>query len=58
MSTITNAQYKKSTDDVVSCIKCEINGTVNYVPISKNNTDYAKILEQVKAGTLTIADAD
>jgi|TARA_R110001583_G_scaffold20056_2_gene77804 hypothetical protein len=58
MSTITNAQYKKSTDDVVSCIKCEINGTVNYVPISKNNTDYAEILKQVKAGTLTIKDAD
>ena len=43
---ITNAQYlKSSTDDrdmetgnviaTISCIKCEIDGVVSYVPISK-----------------------
>tara|TARA_B100000424_G_scaffold166075_1_gene127533 strand:- start:350 stop:532 length:183 start_codon:yes stop_codon:yes gene_type:complete len=58
---ITNAQYvKASTDDKsISCIKCEIDGVVSYVPISKlGNTDYAEILKQVKEGTLTIKDAD
>tara|TARA_E500000178_G_C16530185_1_gene534076 strand:- start:1 stop:210 length:210 start_codon:yes stop_codon:yes gene_type:complete len=67
---ITNAQYlKSSTDDrdmetgnviaTISCIKCEINGVVSYVPISKlGNTDYAEILRQVQEGTLTIQDAD
>ena len=29
-----------------------------YVPFDKDNTDYAEILKQVDAGTLTIADAD
>jgi hypothetical protein len=58
---ITNAQYKKSSteDKTISCIKCEINGVVSYVPISKlGNTDYEEILKQVKEGTLTIKDAD
>ena len=58
---ITNAQYiKSSTDDrAISCIKCEINGVVSYVPISKlGNSDYAEILKQVADGDLTIADAD
>ncbi len=58
---ITNAQYlKSSTDDkTIRCIKCEINGVVSYVPISKlGNTDYAEIQKQVKEGTLTIKDAD
>tara|TARA_A100001011_G_scaffold175067_1_gene183721 strand:- start:3460 stop:3645 length:186 start_codon:yes stop_codon:yes gene_type:complete len=61
MVIITNAQYlKSSTDDgTISCIKCEINGVVSYVPISKlGNSDYAEILKQVKEGTLTIKDAD
>ena len=58
---ITNAQYKKSSteDETISCIKCEIDGVVSYVPISKlGNSDYAEILKQVKEGTLTIKDAD
>ena len=58
---ITNAQYKKSSteDKTISCIKCEIDGVVSYVPISKlGNSDYAEILKQVKEGTLTIKDAD
>ena len=58
---ITNAQYvKASTDDKsINCIKCEIDGVVSHVPISKlGNTDYEEILKQVKEGTLTIKDAD
>jgi len=58
---ITNAQYvKASTDDKsINCIKCEIDGVVSHVPISKlGNTDYQEILKQVKEGTLTIKDAD
>ena len=33
---ITNAQYKRSSteDGTITCIKCEIDGVVNYVPIS------------------------
>ena len=67
---ITNAQYlKSSTDDrdmetgnviaTISCIKCEIDGVVSHVPISKlGNTDYTEIMRQVKEGTLTIKDAE
>ena len=58
---ITNAQYiKSSTDDrEISCIKCEIDGVVSYVPISKlGNSDYQEIQKQVKEGTLTIKDAE
>jgi len=58
---ITNAQYKRSSteDGTITCIKCEIDGTLSYVPISNlGNTDYAEILKQVQEGTLTIQDAD
>ena len=58
---ITNAQYKKSSteDKTISCIKCEINGVVSYVPISKlGNTDYKEIMRQVKEEGLTIKDAE
>lgn len=58
---ITNAQYVKSStdDETISCIKCEIDGVVSHVPISKlGNTDYTEIMRQVKEGTLTIKDAE
>tara|TARA_R100001015_G_C4457863_1_gene45784 strand:+ start:361 stop:543 length:183 start_codon:yes stop_codon:yes gene_type:complete len=58
---ITNAQYLKSftNEGTIRCIKCEIDGVVSYVPISKlGNSDYAEILKQVKEGKLTIKDAD
>lgn len=58
---IKNAQYvKASTDDgAINCIKCEIDGVVSHVPISKlGNTDYQEILKQVEEGKLTIKDAD
>ena len=34
------------------------NNTICYVPKDTANTDYAEILKQVEAGTLTIKDAD
>ena len=58
---ITNAQYKKSSteDGTITCIKCEIDGVLSYVPISKlGNADYEEIMRQVKEGKLTIKDAD
>ena len=58
---IKNAQYKKSSteDKTISCIKCEIDGVVSYVPISKlGNTDYEEIMRQVKEEGLTIKEAD
>tara|TARA_R100001509_G_scaffold151355_1_gene110773 strand:- start:19 stop:204 length:186 start_codon:yes stop_codon:yes gene_type:complete len=56
---ITNAKYHKNrlTKENIS-ISCIIDGTHFSVPLDPDNTHYAEILEQVKAGTLTIADAD
>jgi hypothetical protein len=58
---ITNAQYLKnkysdSNENVT--VQCTIDGIVCSVPIDPNNRHYAEILKQVKAGTLTIKDAD
>ena len=39
-------------------IKATIDGVELQVPKDPNNRHYAEILEQVKAGTLTIEDAD
>ena len=59
MSTITDAQYKKNEitgeNDIVFC---KINGVECSVPLDENNSDYAEIMKQVEAGTLTIEDAD
>ena len=56
---ITNAKYNKSklTKENTS-ISCVINGRHLCVPMSLGNTDYQKILKQVKEGTLTIKDAE
>ena len=35
-----------------------INGKPRWIPLDPDNTDYQEILAQVKAGTLTIKDAD
>ena len=59
MRTITDAQYKK--DEVTGendIIFCKLNGVESSVPLDEDNVDYAEILKQVKAGTLTIKDAD
>lgn len=55
--TITNAQYY-APDGHNVCVKATINGTIMSVPLDPANTHYAEILKQVKAGTLTIADAE
>ena len=39
-------------------ITCTIDGEKAGVPLAYDNRHYAEILEQVKAGTLTIKDAD
>ena len=57
---ITSAQYQ---NDPLSGAKnaqilATIDGTEWVVPISFCNRHYAEIMRQVKAGTLTIKDAD
>ena len=39
-------------------VKATIDGTEMFVPLDPTNRHYAEILKQVKAGTLTIKDAD
>jgi len=59
MITITDAQYIK--DEITGendIIFCKINGVECSVPLDVNNSDYAEILKQVDASTLTIKDAD
>ena len=69
---IKNAKYIKDTEvrevdgelTEVSvgdnmAITASVNGAkVDYIPLDPENTTYAEILRQVKAGTLTIEDAD
>ena len=56
---ITEAQYvKNKLLDTVIYVKATIGGQENNVPLAPDNADYAEILKQVKAGTLTIKDAD
>ena len=55
---ITNAKYIADSEGKNSVVSCTINGVGVSVPLDTNNTDYAEIMRQVAAGTLTIADAD
>ena len=58
---ITSVQYTQEPENpgVNACIKMvKADGSTWYVPIKAGNTDYAEIMQQVAAGTLTIADAD
>ena len=56
---ITSAQYTK---DIISgnidTVKIVVDNKEMYVPIDNQNKDYAEILKQVDAGTLTIKDAE
>ena len=56
---ITSAQYTK---DIISgnidTVKIVVDNKEMYLPIDNQNKDYAEILAQVKAGTLTIKDAE
>lgn len=56
---ITSAKYLANSINGSNCsIKANIDGTEMIVPLDANNKEYAEILRQVDAGTLTIADAD
>tara|TARA_Y100000401_G_C8308169_1_gene218167 strand:- start:448 stop:618 length:171 start_codon:yes stop_codon:yes gene_type:complete len=55
--TITSAQYMSQNNKNFS-IKAVINGIEMVVPLDSFNRHYAEIMRQVKAGELTIADAD
>jgi hypothetical protein len=48
----TNAQY---ADPNNSSIRCDSYGITFFVPCAPGNTDYARIMELVSAGELTIA---
>ena len=57
---IENAQYiKKFIDkDEIGSIQATIDGEQMGIPISEGNRHYGEIMKQVKAGTLTIKEAD
>ena len=61
---IKNAKYQKQYDKDMKVtgdnigIRAEINGQSVIVPLDPDNSDYQEIQERVKAGTLTIKDAD
>jgi len=56
---IKSAKYYKNGITGKACgIYCTIDDVEVAVPLDPANTDYAEILRQVAAGTLTIADAD
>ena len=56
---IKEAKYIKNPENRTCGIKVTLeDNTVMQVPRSIDNTDYAEILKQVKAGTLTIKEAD
>jgi len=56
---ITNAKYMEdiASNETIG-ITATIDGQNVTVPIDLDNRHYAEIMKQVKAGTLTIADAD
>ena len=56
---IKSAKYYKNGINGKACgIYCTIDDVEVAVPLDPDNTDYAEILRQVDAGTLTIEDAD
>ena len=57
---ITEVSKIKNPDgsENTKILKATIDGIVHWTPKKETNRYYAEILEQVKAGTLTIKDAD
>ena len=54
-----NLIYGKDIENTKNvAIIATINGLASSVPLDPANSDYAEIMQQVAAGTLTIADAD
>jgi hypothetical protein len=56
--TIENAQYFNDFEGNKIGIRADINGRDTHVPINLDNRHYAKIMELVKAGELTIANKE
>tara|TARA_R100001079_G_C4345019_1_gene108612 strand:- start:144 stop:317 length:174 start_codon:yes stop_codon:yes gene_type:complete len=54
MVTMTDAKYTEFN----SSILIKINGVETMVPLDPINSSYQEIMRRVKAGELTIADAD
>tara|TARA_E500000178_G_C16735885_1_gene623726 strand:- start:298 stop:474 length:177 start_codon:yes stop_codon:yes gene_type:complete len=56
---ITEVSKIKNPDgsENTKILKATIDGIVHWTPKKENNRHYAEILEQVKAGTLTIKEA-
>ena len=55
---ITLAEYRKDLNGKNETIFAVIDGQEWFIPLDTTNRHYAEILAQVKAGTLTIKDAD
>ncbi len=58
MKNIKNAKWFVDLSGEKVSINAMIGDTQISVPIDPNNTEYAEIMRQVEAGTLTIQDAD
>jgi len=54
---ITNAQYLAEEGQNLA-IRCTIDGSECFVPLTVGNTEYDEIMRQVEAGELTIQDAE
>jgi hypothetical protein len=58
-ATITNAKYGSDPISGEStCINCVFDDRYVSVPLNTKNTEFAEIMRQVAAGTLTIEEAD
>ena len=56
---IKDAQYIKNEDSKEPhAVNCLVDGIPHSIPMNPENRDYAEILRQLDAGTLTIKDAD
>jgi len=56
---IKDAQYMKDIEGKkIDLIKATVDDKVWFIPLAEGNRYYAEIMKQVKAGTLTIKDAD
>ena len=58
MMNITKAKYFKNSDGKNVSVNATIDGQDMSVPMDTDNRHYTEILKQVKAGTLTIQEAD
>jgi hypothetical protein len=57
-STLNPQYYKDPKNDEVAGIIYRPDGFTITVPLDTENAEYVEMMEQVKAGTLTIKDAD